>query len=100
MFFVRLIVVAQMTGLSMQAFFSKTLKPVFYTVAPSLILLLTIRYFLPDTLLMSGIFFLGSFILIAGAIFYCGLLKEEREKIISIIRNRFHRILNHKENIT
>ena len=84
----------------MQAFFSKTLKPVFYTVAPSLILLLTIRYFLPDTLLMSGIFFLGSFILIAGAIFYCGLLKEEREKIISIIRNRFHRILNHKENIT
>ena len=100
MFFVRLIVVAQMTGLSMQAFFSKTLKPVFYTVAPSLILLLTIRYFLPDTLLMSGIFFLGSFILIASAIFYCGLLKEEREKIISIIRNRFHRILNHKENIT
>ena len=100
MFFVRLIVVAQMTALPMQTFFSKTLKPVSNTVASSLILLLTVRYFLPDTLLMSGIFFLGSFILIASAIFYCGLLKEEREKIISIIRNRFHRILNHKENIT
>lgn len=92
MFIFRLLLVRELIGLSIRPFFFQVIFPVSAVALLSAIPSYAIHLFLPKGLIFTGISVFLSIIFAFISIYFIGLDAKWREKVRSIIINRFHTI--------
>jgi O-antigen/teichoic acid export membrane protein len=91
MFFVRLIIVSRLIGFSKIGFLQKVCIPMLLVVCISLIPSIVANYFLPDTLIYSFVNVALCILTSSFAMYYIGLDRLWREKILNFMINKIKR---------
>lgn len=92
MFLVRLLIVSKLIQLPVKFFFKKTVLPLSGIIIISLIPTLSFDFFMPDGLLFSGLTVLVSLLISTTAMYFVGLDKLWRKKVLSIVTDRLNRL--------
>ncbi len=92
MFIVRLLIVSKLIGLSIQSFTIQVVIPVLTIILLSLVPSVGLCLFLGKGLLFTAISILSSVIFASIAMYFIGLNKKWRKKIITQVINKLHKI--------
>ena len=91
MFVVRLLIVRSLIGLHLRPFFSQVAFPVSVVGLFSALPAFAIHWILPERFVFTCISVLASVVIACASMFFVGLEKLEREKVRSIVINRFRK---------
>ena len=92
MFKIRLLLVHYLTQLPVKAFYQKVIMPVLAVLGISASISLLLDGTLPDSLLMSALVVVFSMSVAVIAIYYLGLDKPWRQKVLAVLASKLSRM--------